>query len=269
MRRIRRNNSPCRAYNCMAGGKMMLKNTDFIIVKPPQKGGFYVREKNNGSPLCYAKDSVWSAKRLAKKFAGKKIICDKACFRREKTKAFIREYDSLSDDCLMKAFKLAFLPSVEKFGLNLPLSEIYIAASPKEAVKIIEEIKFSSRLFTVISSEENTALSYDELYFKYGIVIRQLPFFSNKTREGELLIKGKEALVPDWIYCPVISFSKEDISANKAVAVRKILIKNESDFPDKNILSPVFYELMGKNLDENCEVDVNNNAEKIFLLDIT
>ena len=247
----------------------MLENAEFIIAKPPQRDGFFVPkieyEREKFPPCVYIKDSVRAAKQIAKKFQNKKIICDKRCFQSEKTKHLIKEYDECDESILLKTFKHAFIPSLEKFGLKTPLSEIYIVAKPEEAVEIIKCIRHAARLFTVVYPDEYFGKMYDELYFRYGVVIRQLRLFNNKA-EGVLCVKAEGTQVPKWLKCPVISFAKEDVSDKETVALRRVCI-NKGEWGLK-ITSPAFYTLLNKQLEENIEADVNNNAEKIFLLDI-
>jgi len=250
----------------------MSENIDFLIVKPQQKRGFfsdYGNKTDDKRLYEYTKDSPGAAKRLVKKFPGKKIICDRECFNKEKTRHFLTEYNECSEINLLNTFKLSFYPSLEKFGIKAPLGEIYISGAPSFAVKIIEHIKYSARLFTVVNPGEYQSILYDELYFKYGIIIRQIPFFSGKSFEGELLIKADDSFIPEWVNCPVISFERNVRSSADKVALRYTVIENNFLSQAGRLASPVFYTLIAKNIDENCVVDVNKNADKIFLLDIT
>ena len=247
----------------------MLENTEFVLAKPPRRDGFFVPkieyEIESFPPCVYIKDSVGAAKQVSKKFRNKKIICEKSCFQNEKTKHLIKEYEKCDEGILLKVFEYSFYSSLEKFGLKAPLLEICIAANPQQAVEIIKCIRHAARLFTVVFPNEYSGKLYDELYFKYGVVIRQVKTFNNKS-EGELFIKAEGRNLPFWIKCPVISFEKEDISDKATVALRRVCLNKEKW--GIKIASPAFYSLLGIKIDEKTKVDVNNNAEKIFLLDI-
>ncbi len=159
-----------------------------------------------------------------------------------------------------------------KHDIKFPFGEIYIMASPSVACDIIMYISGISRVFTVISEDFPLTNVYDEIYFKYGTIIRQLPAFNNNITADSIIIRCDDEDVPLWAKIPVIDFSDKTSCDNLSVKMSNICVSDERIITATELWGGKsglgFYELFGEVPKENTDININLPADEIFLLDI-
>ena len=143
-------------------------------------------------------------------------------------------------------------------------------AEPTLASRIIFAIKDKARLFTVVSTFDTLGKMYDELYFKYGTVIRHIPFFNNPDWENSLAIKSENSDdVREWIKCPVISFDDAKIN-DKTLIIRNVHIESLKTKVINEALSIKggldSFCVSGQMPDDECVVKVNEECGRIYTL---
>ncbi len=216
------------------------------------------------------RNSLRAIGKLRKTFCGTNIVV-KVQSRNEKIlKDKLTEYSSFSYKETTPVINKIFRQTAYKFKKELPVEEVYILGSSEQACAFAAQLNGLCRVFTVVSEQNPVVTLYDELYFKYGLIIRHIPSFGNIT-EDSVVIRCN----PDWIpsdkTIPVIDFSDEEVFTENVVKAGNILVYDEKIagickcFGGKSGLA--LYSLFGEIPSENAEVDINKSADKIFLLD--
>lgn len=216
----------------------------------------------------YVKDNIRSIKKLLE--TEKMVLVKENTFLKEKTSKYIKEYKGDITNHALCIINKIVITAAEKYRLTFPLKEIFIMAEPEMASRIITQIKDKARLFTVVSAFDTLGKMYDELYFKYGTVIRHIPFFNNPDWENSLAVKleGTDDK-KDWIKCPVISFD-EAIINDKTLIVRDVHIDSLKTKPLNDALSInggiESFCVLGHMPDGDCTVSLNKKSGKIYTL---
>ncbi len=187
-------------------------------------------------------------------FANKKIVFNK----------YTCEY-------LLPILEKIFRQSTEKFGLELPVKEIYIMAPAMEACAMISVLNGMSRIFTIVSEEKPLISYYDELYFKHGTVIRHLPEFNNNITQEAVIIRANGVPFPSWTKTPAIDLTDEPTCRKYVVKVQDVSVCDDKITAfrklwrgESGLLS---YSLTDTVPGVNAQVNINKKADKIFLLD--
>ena len=217
-----------------------------------------------------ANPKVSSLKYVTKYSGGRPIIVDDEALRSAKLEKYIKQYKEYNFEAYLSVIEKIVLSVAGKYNVKPPFSEVFISESPYNAAKIIEKIKGLSGLFTVISDDYSTD-AFDELYFKHGIVIRQLPEFIFKNKEKSIIIKGSSG--GEFFDCgqiPIIDLSSEE-NNGMSIAVSKLCVYDESIkgfLKCMNIIPSLrLYTLLGIVPGENSAININKTADNIFLLD--
>ncbi len=265
--------TPPAKIKCMQGGFIM----DIAIAKKQRGTGLISRSvklEEGAFESALVRDGKSSVKKLKRYFEDKCVLVEKNTFTKDSTLHFVKEYKT---DIFKEA--LCILPSVvlstaQKYKLNTPIKEIYIMAAPVDAIDIIMQIKNMSRLFTVVSQNDDVGKIYDELYFKYGTVIRHIPSFGNADWDNSIVIKydALESVFP-WIKAPIISFDEENAPTEKLITLREVSItgnKIEKLCEALNQKGGLYmYSILSGLPEENCKIDINSKCDKMFFLDIS
>ena len=198
------------------------------------------------------------------------ILTTKNTFTKEKTSGYIKEYKGNIERYALCVINKILSSAVEEYQLSFPLKEIFVMAEPDFASQIIFELKSRARLFTVVSSVDTLGKKFDELYFKYGTVIRHIPSFNNPDWENSIVIKYEDTCdLKEWIKCPVISFDDARINS-KTLIVRDMSVKSEKTRHLNELLSINggfdSFCVMGQMPDDECIVNVKEESGKIYSL---
>lgn len=181
------------------------------------------------------------------------------------------EYKNADYHILLALLESAVRECAKKDDIKIPASDIYIAAPPAFAARIISKIHNLARLFTVISQDEPYGAVYDELYFKYGSVVRQIPDINNDVKEDCMIIRAREWFVPLWLKCPIIDLFDAKEKTAKTVTLSKKRIDDDFSREIEKIwggyAGAYIYSLFGKMPGENARLQIDKNADEIFLLD--
>ena len=159
-----------------------------------------------------------------------------------------------------------------KYGINIPFGEIYIVGSPMISCEIISHIYPLSKIFTIVSCESPVLNKYDELYFKYGTIIRHLPEFNNHLTDESIIINLCDEQLPAWTDIPIIDIAGVVSVCDRVVNPWKVYVSDEHIAPQGEMWGGktglYFYEAIGEIPDKKTMVDINKTADEIFLLDI-
>lgn len=181
------------------------------------------------------------------------------------------KYENYSYRRIIPVLKKICRQAALKYKKEIPFEDFYIMASPSIACEIIDFVYNLSRIFTVISDEETAPGIYDELYFKYGTLIRQIPTFNNNIAVDAIVIRCDAGAYPTWAEIPVIDMSPAPISSNLCVNAGEIYVYDErvselcrawGGCSGLNL-----YELLDEYPSSDSGVNINKTADEIFLLD--
>lgn len=178
----------------------------------------------------------------------------------------LKEYKNISPEVVIALLEKICRQKAEKESLPLPFGETYIVASPHTALETIYALHSLSRLFTVVSPCEIPQRMYDELYFKHGTLVRNIPYFNNDIRDDSMIISFSEEKIFYPPATPLINIYDE-----KGLCAANVSVYDESIAREKEEwggeCGAAFYSLFGKIPGENALVDINRRADKIFMLD--
>lgn len=215
------------------------------------------------------KDSA--IRKIARKEKGRKIIIPDSDSYHKIYKNKLREFDKISDRVAFSLLDRILRQAAKEFMLKIPFGEIYIVAMPHVACSIIDELNGISRLFTVVSQQESSGEMYDELYFKYGSIIRHMPIFNNDIKEDTLIIRCNKDDVPVHSDIPVIDMCGDLAHGNRVISLNSICIYDKEIEEIQKLTGgksgASLYTLFDKIPRRDALIDINTKCDKIFLLD--
>jgi len=154
--------------------------------------------------------------------------------------------------------------------IELPYDEIYIMAQPESLNLIVPELMNIGKLFTVISENKDRKIA-DEIYFKYGAVIRWYNGDDTIQGKGKILVRISENPLPENFDFPILNLTNINESKSNITNIRNVLMSDKRLSGIVNLWKGVpgldLYDFMNIIPDENTVVDINIRPDKIFLLD--
>lgn len=192
----------------------------------------------------------------------------------EKEKIFqnrIMEYRGDNNEVFLPLLEKVIKKEAKEKGINLPLGELYIIAPPPEACRVIFVLKELSRLFTVISPVDASGKIYDELYFKYGCIIRQMPIFNNDVRSDSAVLRLSGEKIPAWIKSVSFDLCSDEKRDKRSIKLEKIRVRDSFTEKIESLwggkAGTDMFSLFGRIPDKDAKMSFNEKADKIFLLD--
>lgn len=213
-----------------------------------------------------------SVRKLKKLCRGQDIIISKKCdwhniFNNRKNK-----WDNFSYELAIPVINKICRQVSEKFAGIIPYEEIYVCAQQDFALSIIEEIWSFANLFVVISDEETDVELYNKLYFEHSVMAMHRKRIT-QIKNDSMIICFRENDIPEGCAVPVVNFTGKRMGLKNEVDGRKISVSDarirqaEMLWNGRGGFS--FFELLGEKTSHNSNVDINNRADEIFLLDIS
>ena len=248
---------------------------DLILILPQKnKSAFAPKfeiEYGDNFLKLYLKDRNSALKKAAKIIGNKKAVVSKDALNMKSIKGHLKKYDYSSNKVLFSLIENAVEKVVEENGMLLPLYEIFIFARPHIAVEIIEKIKSLSKIFTIVTKEEFGSEILDELYFKYGVIIRHLTKLSSHNKKDSLIIStdSQDCILP-WESMPVISMADKCKNENALMLKSAFADGGKSAFIREwnGKPSAALYSLLNTEADKKMCVNIKEKADEIFMLDI-
>lgn len=157
-----------------------------------------------------------------------------------------------------------------QYMIELPYEEIYVMSEPESLNLIVPALMNSGKLFTIISENKDRKIA-DEIYFKYGCVIRWYNGADTMQGKGKILVRVSEKPLPENFNFPVLNLTNIVENKSKIINIRNILMSDERLSEVVNLWNGVpgldLYGMMNILPDEKTSVDINIRPDKIFLLD--
>lgn len=245
-----------------------------VILNVSEKKGFlsqaYRCEEHANMSLVTIKNSKRALRRLSGILKGENIVINHLQKDEYIFNNCIKPYADLSYKTVIPVMDKICRCVAEKYVLQLPFEEIYIVANPATAYEIILPLIGMGRMFTIVS-EEGAGREADSLYFEHGCIIRHIKRTENRLNPDCIIIRAEERGSPHFGAAPVINL------VNAPAYGEKVLSANNISVSDDNILQfsqywggssgLSLYELTEEIPAANAEIDINKNADTIFLLD--
>ena len=233
-----------------------------------KKSGFHIEKFNEISEL-----TIPNRKRFLKKvknLARGNIIVSNQIKNKTILAGVLKPYtDTLYYTAIPVIDKICRLIAAQHL-VELPYEEIYIMAQPESLNLIVPALMNSGKLFTVISENKDRKIA-DEIYFKYGAVIRWYNGTDTMQGKGKILVRVSENPLPENFDFPILNLTKNLENKSNIINIRDILISDERLSGIVNLWKGVpgldLYALMNILPDEKTAVDINVRPDKIFLLD--
>lgn len=182
----------------------------------------------------------------------------------------IKEYNKLSYKTVFPVINKICRCTASKYSMQLPFEEVYILANPTTAYSIIAQLIGISRMFTIVS-QENAGKEADELYFEHGCVIRHIRKADRKINRDSIVIRLDNTTDLSFDASPVINIADTSALGNKVINARSICVYDNRLSTLCNLWGGnsglLLYNLFEEFPAENTKVDINKNADRIFLLD--
>lgn len=167
----------------------------------------------------------------------------------------LTSFNEISFECFLAILNKVIRAIAEKYGYRLPLKEICVVAESQIANSIISCVCDTAQLFTVVNCETDPAGCFDELYFKYGVVVRK----------KEKFLLGREMIVISTDGTPVIEME------NDTVSLSDVCVSDEMSDKIKNLFGInagiSLYTLMKILPGENAKIEIDRRPDEFFLLD--
>lgn len=248
---------------------------DVVVAKPLKNRGILSInpqfERTGETDVFYVRDNLRSLKKVVKYAAGRKIMPDCELRRMKLTSKCVKRYTAVTMPTSLAILEKAVRAVAAKRGLSFPLAEIYVSAPSDAAARIIEKIRGCARLFTVVSPLAAKSALYDELYFKYGTVVRHIPSFCYNEKDDVMIVKGENnAAVPNFTGYPVLNLVRGGSGTNEYNIGSFRVYDGQADSlirlcggePTAELYS--FLRIVPK---EDASVEINNGENGVFLLD--
>ncbi len=188
-----------------------------------------------------------------------------------KIRAYIKKYSPRTEEELLPVLDKIVYAAAEKYSVKIPTEEIIIYADPIHAAAVILKLKNAARLFSVVSREENVGNMYDELYFKYGTVVRHIPYITECGNDSIVVKCNDEELggvFPNAVY---VTLGAEPVPSARGICAATAVLSDKRTEEAQRLLgiqgSAALYRLLGIKPDESTTADVNSRGGEIFLLD--
>ncbi len=157
-----------------------------------------------------------------------------------------------------------------RYLIELPYEEIFIMTHPESLNLIVPALRNIGKLFTVISENKDIKTA-DEIYFKYGCVIRWNSGIDNVHGKEKILVRVSENPLPENFDFPVLDLTNAVENRANVINIRKILMSDDRLSEIVRCWNGVpgldLYGLMNILPDEKTAVDINVIPDEIFLLD--
>ena len=156
--------------------------------------------------------------------------------------------------------------------LQIPYDEIYLIASSEIAYSLVVPLMSICKLFTVVSDEYDVKKA-DEMYFKYGCIIRHKQKTDEISGNNKIVLCADEKMNCRNIKIPIINLTSKEYNEQNIVNIHDIKVSDSRISPIvkhwKGEPGLRFYNLFGIIPDEKSDIDINIKSDKIFLLDIS
>lgn len=248
-----------------------MNNENLIFIKQQRKKSLFAKKIKIEKNIAYIADNAVSVKKMKKLEPNKKlVVCNNAFLKKTTIDQFVK-YEEYPFDEILYMLEKIIEKTAEKYKVNFPFFEICVIADPNKAAIIIEKIKNSARLFTVISEFKYGGEIYDELFFKYGIVIRQMNDLGNSFEKSTLIIKADSTVnFPISINIPTILLEKNNVLDTNYILPENIYAYDEEISEAINhwggVPSLKFFNLIEHFPNDKTLIDITKKASEIFLL---
>lgn len=233
-----------------------------------KKSGFKLERFDGFSEL-----TIPNRKRFLKKikgFSNENIIISNRIKNMAMLAGLVRPYTNTSYYTAIPVIDKICGLIAAKYLIDLPYEEIYIMAQPESLNLIVPRLASSGKLFTVISENKDRKIA-DEIYFKYGSIIRWYNGNDTMQGKGKLLVRVSENPLPENFNSPVLDLTNIIENKSNIINIRNILMSDERLSEIVSLWNGVpgldLYGLMNILPDEKTAVDINIRPDKIFLLD--
>ena len=200
-------------------------------------------------------------KALLKVLPEERIIISKDSENRKLLYDKLLLYNEVSLDNMLVVINKAVRQLVSNHGLGFPLREIYIFAPPEISCALISRIHETSRLFTVVSPIEVPFNYFDELYFKYGVIVRHKERLLSLPLTETILIEYDN----DITLSSLFKGKRDTVSLQEISVLDKQMKEIVKLFRGNVGLS--MYTLLGITPNGDITADINRKPDRIFLLD--
>ena len=231
---------------------------------------FSVKDVGNICPVSIKKTKS-AVKKVAYEFRNRNILISNKVVNMNIFNGRIKECPDISFNMILKLIKKICKALIQKYSKEWPMNELIIAAKNEEAYPLIEELQNISKLFTIISDNENRRMA-DEMYFKYGCVIRHKISVKEIIEDNNFILCSDERILTEASDSIILNMTHIYSDRENVVNIRDITI-NDKRFSDLVTYwngSPGIevYNILGVLPDNNANIEMNKKADKIFLLDI-
>ncbi len=211
-------------------------------------------------------------KNFAKSVISAPVIIKKHSENHPLLKNKICVYNGVSIESVAVIIEKVCKSVANRASLKIPLNEIIIIGSEEISLRLIRPLVNICRMFTIISDTYNIRKT-DEMYFKYGCIIRNKVKLEDCHGGETIVICADDRVNCENISMQVVNLTATEYSRNNIVNIRDVRVVDNSilsiaeQWNGKTGLE--IYNLLGITPDCKSDIDINTKTDKIFLLDIS
>lgn len=246
-----------------------------VILKASERMGAFAqpfrRSEYENISLITIKNRQRALRKLVKRLNDENVIINHFQVKERIFSNRLKIYNEFSYKTVLPIINKICRQIAAKYTMQIPFEEICIVARPEVAYSFIIPLLGISRLFTIVS-DESVGKKADELYFEHGCIIRQASALDNTISRDRIIIRARDKMIPTNAEIPIIDVTNVPVYGKTVIQARSILVF------DERILTIgehwggsgglLLYDLLGELPDKNSKVDINKQADRIFLLDI-
>ena len=247
-----------------------MTQTNLTDCKTTSRNGFDVVDC--GSFLFVkAREKKRALKKVAKVFGNNPILINNNALEKDVFCGKVRLYEKTDMALCLALIEKVCRVTAEKYNIELPLDEIVIVTENNLVHPLISNLLNICRMFTVVSEVTDRQLA-DEMYFKYGCIIRFKCNSDDFSGENNFVICAANNCLADLENSIVVNLTEKSVEGSNIINLNEISIKDSS-------ISSVckcwggssgigLYSLMRAIPGEDVCINLNRRADKIFLLDM-
>jgi len=245
---------PIVILNCDENGKTFLKKPVFV--------------ENDGFLSVNIPPKRKQIKKLLEKNSDKTFLLGSGLEKEEVYSKCFNGFNHISYDCIKSILVKLCKEVAVKYSLAFPLDEIYIFAPPDISYELVCLLMDISRLFTVVSHDYDTKKA-DELYFKYGCILRQKEIPDERDHGDKITIYADESVNYIPGRAPFVNLTRKKFDSLNTININEIKVCDEKILPISATWGGTtglsFYTFLGLIPDESATVDLSKKANEIFV----
>ena len=212
-----------------------------------------------------------SLKKVADVYKNSKILVNNQIINKNIFRGKLKNCFHIDFNIISKLIERICKAVVYKNYMELPLNELVIVARNEVAYTLVVQLLSIAKMFTIISDSEDRKI-FDEMYFKYGCVIRQKRSLEELSGDNSIILCAEENYICREDDIVVLNMTQTYDNRKNTINIYDISI-NDSRLYDLiaywgGCPGIEIYNVLNILPDNDVTIEINKKTDRIFLLDI-